>query len=117
MLPSASVTSALMWNTALDAASSGSPGEPIHFAPSYDSEREIAGQIVYSDPEGNSFENEQSLLEQGIRLVHWEYPDPIENSFVFSHISYLTGQSVIPFVLIAAAVLLMVLIFVKSHYG
>ena len=26
---------------------------PIHFAPSYDSEREIAGQIVYSDPEGN----------------------------------------------------------------
>ena len=43
---------------------------PIHFAPVYDSEQEIAGQIVYSDPDGNVIR-----MKDVARIVR-EYDDP-----------------------------------------
>ena len=43
---------------------------PIHFASSYDSEREIAQQIVYSDPQGNIIR-----LQDVARIVR-EYDEP-----------------------------------------
>lgn len=43
---------------------------PIHFAPTYDSEYEIAEQIVYSDPQGNVIR-----LKDVARIVR-EYDDP-----------------------------------------
>ena len=69
--------------------------------------------LTYNNFELGDFEDEQTLMEQGARLISWEYPEPIVNSFEFSHIAHLNGNAVLPFVIIAAVALLLVLIFVK----
>lgn len=71
--------------------------------------------LSYHDPEGNSYEDEKTISEHGAKLISWEYPEPVENSFVFSHISYMTGEVVIPTVIIAAAALLLIVIFAKKE--
>ena len=85
--------------------------------PEYDSYFDTypyAPVLTYSNFELGDFEDEQTLAEQGARLISWEYPDPIVNSFKFSHIAHLNGNVVIPFVIIAAVALLAVLIVVKK---
>ena len=69
--------------------------------------------LTYTNFELGDFEDEQTLLEHGARLISWEYPEPIVNSFKFSHIAHLNGNVVVPFVIIAVVALLAVLIFVK----
>ena len=71
--------------------------------------------IEYGDREGNQYSDEKTLMEHGVKLIDWEYPEPVENTFVFSHISYMNGEVVIPFVLIAMAALLLILLFVKKE--
>ena len=71
--------------------------------------------LLYYDAEYNEYTDEQTLAELGIKLIDWEYPEPIENSFVFSHIAHLSGAVVIPFLIIAVLALLAVIIFVKKE--
>ena len=71
-------------------------------------------QRVYSNYETGDHEDEQTLLEHGARLISWEYPEPIENSFEYSHIAHLNGSAVLPLVCIASVALLAILILVKK---
>ena len=71
--------------------------------------------LSYYDPELGDFEDEQTLLKKGVRLISWEYPEPVENSFVFSHIVLLCGMDVLPLLGIGLLALLAVLIFVKKQ--
>lgn len=80
----------------------------------YFSDEEFRPVLIYEDPDGASYEDEEIVLEHGAKIISWEYPEPVENSYVFSHITYLCGNVVIPFALIAAAALLAVVIFVKK---
>ncbi len=66
--------------------------------------------LYYYDAEETEYTDEETLLSLGVKLVDFEYPEPIENSFVFSHISRVNGEVVIPTVLIGAAALLMMLL-------
>lgn len=71
-------------------------------------------QIFYYDSEEIEYADEETLTAQGVKLISWEYPAPIENSFVFSHISILNSAVVFPALLIGALALAATLIFVKK---
>ena len=71
--------------------------------------------IYYFDSEEIEYHDEETLTAQGIKLIGFEYPEPIENTFVFSHIAYLNGAVVIPALLIALLALLAILIFVRKE--
>ena len=95
-----------------------------HFYPDYlmgDSEydyfddRSFEPGIYYYDAEETEYHDEETLAEQGVRLISFEYPTPIENSFVFSHLSYLSGAVVLPILLISLLALIAIIIFVKKE--
>lgn len=81
----------------------------------YFDDEAFAPQILYYDSEENEYIDEATLLEQGVKLVSWEYPTPIENSFVFSHISICNNSVILPSLLISILALLAILIFVKKE--
>ena len=53
------------------------------------------------------------LPEQGAKIISWELPEPIENSFEFSHITHMSSADVFPFLLIAILAMIAMMIFVK----
>ena len=71
--------------------------------------------IYYYDVNEQEFSDEETLSEQGVKLISFEYPTPIKNSFTFSHISYLSGAVVLPALLISLLTLIAVMIFVKKE--
>ena len=73
----------------------------------------LCPQIVYYDREGYEYEDEETLTAKGVRLISYEYSSPIKNSFVFSHVSILSGEIVIPTVLIGLLGLLLTILLVK----
>ena len=83
--------------------------------PTYDyfDNSEFRPELAYCDPDTGEYLDEQSMAQKGIRLVSWDYPQPVENTFVYSHISYMTGSDAFPLTLIAAAALLAVILFVR----
>ena len=72
-------------------------------------------RIYYYDSQETEYHDEETLAEQGVKLISFEYPTPIENSLVFSHISHLSGAVVLPSVLIALLALVAIIIFVKKE--
>lgn len=72
-------------------------------------------RIYYYDSEETEYYDEETLSAQGVKLVSFEYPTPIENSFVFSHISYFNGTVVLPTLLIAILALVATIIFVRKE--
>ena len=72
-------------------------------------------QIYYYDAEEQEYSDEETLSAQGVKLISFEYPTPIENSFVFSHISYFSGAIVLPTLLIALLALVAIIIFVRKE--
>ena len=72
-------------------------------------------RIYYYDSEETEYHDEETLAAQGVKLVSFTYPIPIENSFVFSHISYFSGAVVLPTLLIALLALIATIIFVKKE--
>lgn len=72
-------------------------------------------RIYYYDAEEQEYYDEETLAEHGVKLISFEYPTPIENSLVFSHISYMTGESVFPILLISLLALILTLIAVKKE--
>lgn len=71
-------------------------------------------RIYYYDSEEQEYSDEETLLAQGVKLVSFEYPTPIENSFVFSHISVPDIEVTFPSLLIAFLAMIATLIFVKK---
>jgi hypothetical protein len=53
------------------------------------------------------------LPEHGAKIISWELPEPIENSFKFSHLAHMSGADVFPFMLIAFLAMIAMMIFVK----
>lgn len=53
------------------------------------------------------------LPEQGAKIISWEYPEPIQNSFKFSHIAHMSSADVFPFLIIAILAMIAMMIFVK----
>jgi hypothetical protein len=95
-----------------------------HFYPDYlmgDSEYDyfdyeaFEPRIYYYDAEETEHYDEETLLAQGVKLISFEYPTPIENSFVFSHLSYFNGTVVLPTLLIALLALIATIIFVRKE--
>lgn len=75
----------------------------------------FAPQIYYYDAQEVEYRDEETLAAHGVKLIGYEYPTPIENSLVFSHLSYCNSAVVIPSLLIAALALLLVLILVRKE--
>lgn len=75
----------------------------------------FAPQLLYYDSTEQEFTDEETLLEHGAKLVDWEYAEPIENSFVFSHISIADSAVVFPSVIIAVVAWIAVLCLVKKN--
>lgn len=73
--------------------------------------------VFFHDTEYQEHTDKQTLLEHGVKLVSWEYPEPIENSFVFSHIGHLSSDVVLPLALIAALALIAVIVLVRKEEG
>jgi hypothetical protein len=95
-----------------------------HFYPDYlmgDSEYDyfddeaFEPRIYYYDAEEQEYSDEETLLAQGVKLIGYEYPTPIENTFVFSHISYFSGAVVLPTLLISLLALIATIIFVRKE--
>ena len=72
-------------------------------------------QIYYYDAQEQEYYDEETLSAQGVKLIGFEYPTPIKNSFVFSHISYFSGAVVLPTLLIALLALIATIIFVRKE--
>ena len=72
-------------------------------------------RIYYYDAQETEYHDEETLAAQGVKLISFEYPTPIENSFVFSHISHFSGAVVLPSLLIALLALIATIIFVRKE--
>lgn len=72
-------------------------------------------RIYYYDSEETEYHDEETLAAQGVKLISFKYPTPIENSFVFSHISYFSGAVVLPTLLISLLALVAIIIFVRKE--
>ena len=72
-------------------------------------------QIMYYDEEENEYSDENTLLQHGVKLIDWEYPEPVENTLVFARLTGMTGEVVLPFVLVAALALIAVIVFSKKE--
>lgn len=85
--------------------------------PNYDyfNDEAFAPSIYYYDSEEIEYHDEETLAEQGVKLISFTYPSPIENGFAFSHISYLSGSVVLPALLIALLALIATIILVKKE--
>ena len=71
-------------------------------------------QLLYYDAMEQEYSDAETLLEHGAKLISWEYPEPIENSFVFSHFSISNCEVVLPALLIALVAMIVTIIFVKK---
>ena len=80
----------------------------------YFDEEAFEPRIYYYDAEENEFYDRETLSEQGVKLISFEYPEPIENSMVFSHITIPESDVVVPTVIIAFLAMLATIIFVKK---
>lgn len=82
-------------------------GDPLY---DYFDDEEFAPKILSYDFEGN----EDPSAAQSVKIISWEYPTPIENTLVFSHISCMDGEVVLPTLIISILALLATIIFVKK---
>lgn len=88
-------------------------GDPL-YADYHDSEIPYEPVVAYYDSDGVEHTDGRVLDSYGLKIVSWEYPEAIENEFVFSHVDKLDGSSVLPMTLTAVAFLIAALLFVKK---
>lgn len=83
--------------------------------PEYDyfDEEPFEPRIYYYDAQETESHDEETLAEHGVKLISFEYPEPIKNSLRFSHIVMPEGEIVLPSIIIALLALIATLIFVK----
>ncbi len=81
----------------------------------YFDEEPFEPKILYYDSQEVEYTDPETLAAQGVKLMSFEYPKPIKNSFVFSHIAHLDNGIVFPAILFALLALIATLIFVKKE--
>ena len=81
----------------------------------YFGDRDFAPELVYYDAEGYEIEDPEIIAKWDVEILEWEYPTPVENKLVFSHIAPMSGIVVLPLTVIALLALLVILIFVKRE--
>lgn len=75
----------------------------------------FAPSFTYYGSDGYTATEPEELEAMGAKIIDFQYPEPIENTLVFSHISILSGETVVgPTVLISLLALLAVILFVKK---
>lgn len=79
----------------------------------YEEELEDPYLIVYGE-NGVVFDDAETLAMFDVELVSWEYPEPIENTFVFAGFAQIYEVSFMVMLLIAIAVFIVCLIVVKK---
>ena len=91
-------------------------GDYLMGDPAYDyfDEEPFEPKIYYYDAEEIEYHDEETLAEHGVKLLGFEYPEPIKNSLRFSHIVMPEGEVVFPSIVIAFLAMLATLIFVKK---
>lgn len=72
---------------------------------------------MFYGADGIEYTDAETIAAQGIEIVSWDYPQPIENEFVFAYITTLSGDSVVPLALIAVIAFVVCIIFVKRTKG
>ena len=72
-------------------------------------------KIYYYDADEIEYSDEETLAAHGVKLISFEYPTPIENPLVFSHISYLSGAVVLPILLLALIALIVMISCVRKE--
>lgn len=84
--------------------------------PAYDyfDEEPFEPRIYYYDAQETESHDEETLAKHGVKLISFEYPEPIENSLRFSHIAMPESEVVLPSVIIAFLAMIATLIFVKK---
>ena len=80
----------------------------------YFEEKDFKPILYYFDADEIEYQDEETLAAQGVKLIGFEYPTPIENSLVFSHLSYFSSAVVLPTLLFAILALIAMFIFVKK---
>jgi hypothetical protein len=81
----------------------------------YDESYRYEPFVLYNDHEGMESVEGMEIPNCNTKIISWEYPEPIENSFTFSHIALLSGRSVIPMTVIGMLAVLATMIFVKKE--
>ena len=71
--------------------------------------------LAYETVQRDEYEEGLELSVHGAKIISWDYPEPIKNSFKFSYMTVLSGRSVIPMTLIALLATLASIIFVKKE--
>ena len=66
------------------------------------------------DVEGNQYDDEQTLSRFNAEIVSWEYPDPLENTFVFSGFSIMHTASMLVMVAVITLTLIFMMITVRK---
>jgi hypothetical protein len=84
--------------------------------PEYDyfDEEPFEPVIYYYDAQETESHDEETLAEHGVKLISFDYPEPIKNSLRFSHIVVPEGEIVLPSIIIAFLAMIATLIFVKK---
>ena len=94
-----------------------------HFYPDYlmgDSEYDyyddeaFEPKIYYYDAQETESHDEETLAEHGVKLISFEYPEPIKNSLTFSHFVFPESEVIFPSIIIAFLAMIGTLIFVKK---
>ena len=71
-------------------------------------------RIYYYDAKENEHYDEETLSKLGVKLISFEYPEPIENSLAFSHMVMPESEVIFPAMAIAFLAMIATLIFVKK---
>ena len=94
-----------------------------HFHPDYlmgDSEYDyyddeaFEPKIYYYDAQETESHDEETLAEHGVKLISFEYPEPIKNSLTFSHFVFPESEVIFPSIITAFLAWIATLIFVKK---
>ena len=72
-------------------------------------------KIYYYDADEIEYSDEETLAAHGVKLISFEYPTPIKNPLVFSHISYLSGAVVLPILLLALIALIVMISCIRKE--
>lgn len=61
------------------------------------------------------YDDAEHLAPYNVKIIDWEYPQPVENTFVFSNITRLTYNVVLPTLAVSLLTLFACIIFVKKE--
>ena len=60
------------------------------------------------------YEDEEHLAPFNVKIVDWDYPEPIENEFVFSNVTRLTYNNVLPMLVVSLLTMVAVIVLVRK---